>query len=210
MPQRSGPSLCPRRKACGRDNGNYACGKKEFRSSGVEGVQGCPLESQNKLGGKKYRMRICVLAQGIAMSPLLNSCNSLNPFFFSDKQPRLLLTRLQRILHQHSDGHGADTAWNGRNGAGFWGDLVEVDISGQTKAFFPTGIFNASCAHIEYDSALANVLFFYKTRLTPCRYENLGGRADFHDIAAAGVHDGNGRVAAWSFGHQQKGERFPH
>jgi hypothetical protein len=52
--------------------------EKEFRSSGVQGVQEYPLENQKKLGGKKYRMRIGVLAQGIAMSPLLNSYNSLN------------------------------------------------------------------------------------------------------------------------------------
>jgi hypothetical protein len=56
--------------------GNRSSGVQEFKE--FKEFKDVLLKSKKKLGGKKYRMRIGVLARGIAMSPLLNSCNSLN------------------------------------------------------------------------------------------------------------------------------------
>src|SRR5258707_4971197 len=139
------------------------------------------------------------------------SANMPNPFglaigywllvILSDKEPRLLLAGLQRILQQHGDRHGSNPAGDWGNCAGFRCDLVEVDIAGESKAFFPAGVFNASCAHIDNDSTFANVLFFYKAGLPHRRNKNFCGCADFYEIPATRVDDGNGSVASWSFGH---------
>ena len=59
-----------------------------------------------------------------------------------------LLTRSQRIEHEHADGHGAYTSGNGGYGAAHGSNMFEVHVTGKPESLGGSGIGYTRGAHI--------------------------------------------------------------
>ena len=112
------------------------------------------------------------------------------------------------VLHEQGDGHGADAAGDGGDGAAFGGDFVEGDVADEFVAFFGAGCFDAVDADIDDDGAFFDVLGFEEFGAADGGDDDVGLAGDGAEVAGAGVGDGDGGITAGTFGHEQEGHGF--
>ena len=66
----------------------------------------------------------------------------------------MLAGGLEGVFHEHGDGHGADAAGNGSDGAALGGYAGEIDIASEAVAGFFAGVFDAVDADIDDDGSV--------------------------------------------------------
>lgn len=115
---------------------------------------------------------------------------------------------LKCVLHQERNSHRADAAGDGGDGAAFGGDFVESDVADEFVAFFGAGGFDAVDADINDDSAFLDVLGFEELRAADGGDDDVGLTGDDTEVAGAAMGDGDGGIAARSFGHEKEGHGF--
>lgn len=119
-----------------------------------------------------------------------------------------LAAGFEGVLHEEGDGHGADAAWDGGDGAAFGGDFVEGDVTHQFVAFFGAGGFNAVDADVDDNGAFLDVFGFEEFGAADGGDDDIGLAGDGAEVAGAGVGDGDGGVASGAFGHEEKCHGF--
>ena len=88
-------------------------------------------------------------------------------------------------MHEHGDGHGADSAGHWRDGAALWRDFGEGHVAYEFRAFWRTGIGDAVDAYINDHRAFADKIRFYKLRLPDGRDEDVRLRANCREVLRA-------------------------
>ena len=119
-----------------------------------------------------------------------------------------LAAGFEGVLHEEGDGHGADAAGDGGDGAAFGGDFVESDVADEFVAFFGAGGFDAVDADIDDDGAFFDVLGFEEFGAADGGDDDVGLAGDGAEVAGAAMGDGDGGIAAGAFGHEQEGHGF--
>ena len=114
------------------------------------------------------------------------------------------------VLHEEGDGHGADAAGDGGDGAAFGGDFVEGDVADEFVAFFGAGGFDAIDADINDDSAFFDMLGLEEFGAADGGDDDVGLACDGAEVAGAAMSDGDGGVSALAFGHEEEGHGLTH
>ena len=113
------------------------------------------------------------------------------------------LAGIERVLHEHRDGHRAHAAGDGCDGFAERGHGVEVDVTDDTIAGLLGGVGDAVDTHVDDDRAWLDHIGGDKAGLADRGDDDVGQPDDGGQVLGAGVGDGDGAVAA--LGEEQGG-----
>ncbi len=108
------------------------------------------------------------------------------------------------VLHEHGNGHGADSTGYGCNVVGFGGDGGIVDIADEAVTAWSGRVFYAVDTDVDDGDAVANHICGDKVGPANRGDEDVCLLSDGGQIAGAGVAEGDGGVAWYGFAHHEK------
>jgi len=113
------------------------------------------------------------------------------------------LAGVERVLHEHRDGHRSHAAGGGRDGFAERGHGVEVDVADDTIAVLLGGVRDAIDTHVDDDRSRFDHVGGDETRFADRSDDDVGLADDAGKVSGARMSDGHGTIA--TFGQEEGG-----